>query len=129
MTGKGMIGLKLLARVSFIRSRGVTSTAAAMLSVDRNSIKYHGPLRANKTGANLLQNPIWNKDLAFSENERDRLCVRGLVPAGLQTIDDQAAKSLREIEAEADDIHKHLYLRDLQDRNETLFHRILIDNV
>ena len=88
------------------------------------------PLNAKKTrGVDVLNDPLWNKGTGFTPAERDRLGLRGLLPNVVRTIDEQRGyfmDKLREIE---DPMEKNLLLRSLHDRNETLFHRVLVDHV
>lgn len=99
------------------------------LAVDSKNIHFHGPLQSNRRGIDVIHDPIWNKDLAFENHERDRLALRGLLPSAVHTMDMQLSRTLRELHAESDDIHKNLFLQDLQNRNETLYHRLLAENV
>lgn len=86
-------------------------------------------MNTRRRGVDILHDPVWNKDLAFEGHERDRLGLRGLLPVSVQSIEAQVQRVLRELDQETDDIHKNLFLSDLQNRNETLFNRVLVDNV
>lgn len=106
-------------------SRGLTRR----LSIGPENIHFHGPMNTRRRGVDILHDPVWNKDLAFEGHERDRLGLRGLLPVSIQSIEAQVQRVLRELDQESDDIHKNLFLSDLQNRNETLFNRVLVDNV
>ncbi len=81
------------------------------------------------TGIELLNNPLWNKGTAFTERERTRLGLRGLLPAHVDTLDDQEARALEHYRAKPDDLERYIYLTALHDTNETLFYRLLLDHL
>lgn len=80
-------------------------------------------------GIELLRNPLFNKGTAFTEKERDALGLRGLLPPRVHTMEEQIARVMENYKRRVDDLDRYLFLTDLQDRNETLFYRIVIDNI
>ena len=80
-------------------------------------------------GVALLRDPLLNKGTAFSEQERDCLGLRGLLPASLLTLQQQAARVMDNLRHLPDDLEKYVALNALHDRNETLFFRVLCDNI
>ena len=80
-------------------------------------------------GAELLHNPLFNRGTGFSAAERQAFGLRGLLPARVLSMQDQAARILENLRKKPTDLEKYVYLNDLVDRNETLFYRILIDNL
>jgi malate dehydrogenase (oxaloacetate-decarboxylating)(NADP+) len=82
-----------------------------------------------KRGADLLLDPHLNKGTAFSEKERDALGLRGLLPPRVSTPDQQVARVLENIRRKTSDLDKYIYLAALQDRQESLFYRVVMDNI
>lgn len=80
-------------------------------------------------GVDLLHNPALNKGTAFSQKEREALGLLGLLPAHVQTQDQQARKVLENFGRKPTDLEKYIHMLALQDRNETLFYRVVIDNM
>jgi malate dehydrogenase (oxaloacetate-decarboxylating)(NADP+) len=81
------------------------------------------------TGAALLRDPVLNKDAAFTEEERDILGLRGLLPARVQTMEEQVQRTLENFRKKAGNLEKYLFMISLQDRNKTLFYRVVIDHI
>ena len=82
-----------------------------------------------KRGQAALFDALTTKGTAFSPEERRKYGLLGLLPAVVKTLDEQAAHCWREFSTRHDDLDKHIYLRALQDRNETLFYRVLHDHI
>ena len=80
-------------------------------------------------GVQLIQDPFLNKGNAFSEEERDVLGLRGLLPPSVFSMDLQVMRVLENFRAKPTDLEKYLYLISLQDENRTLFYRVVIDNI
>ncbi len=80
-------------------------------------------------GADILQNPRLNKDTAFTERERAALGLRGLLPAHIDSQEEQVERAMENYRAKPNDLEKYIYLTAVHDRNETLFYRILIDHI
>ncbi|MBN8526619.1 MAG: NAD-dependent malic enzyme [Planctomycetes bacterium] len=81
------------------------------------------------TGTRLLQDPRFNKGTAFTTAERHALGLRGLVPPGILDIQAQQARMLATLQRQANDLERYVHLISLQDRNETLFYRLVIDHI
>jgi hypothetical protein len=85
-------------------------------------------LRPLKKERALLTDPLLNKGTAFTEAERDALGLRGLLPPRVFTIEEQEQRTLAALRRKADPIEKYIYLVNLQNRNEVLFYRMVINN-
>ncbi len=86
-------------------------------------------LQAIPTSSTLLQAPLLNKGTAFTREERDWLGLRGLLPPRISSLGNQVVRVLENFAHEPDDLARYVYLAGLQDRNETLFYRVLVDHV
>ena len=80
-------------------------------------------------GVELLQDPALNKGMAFGEGERDELGLRGLLPPRVATLEEQVKRVLNALARKNDALEKYIYLMALQDRNETLFFRVVVDHL
>ena len=81
------------------------------------------------TGQALLENPLLNKGSAFSEEERREFGLSGLVPPHVSTTEEQLARTYGSYTQKNSDIERFIYLVSLQDRNETLFYRLLQEHI
>ena len=80
-------------------------------------------------GMELLRDPLLNKGTAFTERERDALGLRGLLPPHVLSQDEQATRVLEHLRRQRDDLEKYVALAALHDRNESLFFRVVCDNI
>jgi malate dehydrogenase (oxaloacetate-decarboxylating)(NADP+) len=80
-------------------------------------------------GVKLLHDPIRNKGTAFTEEERDMLGLRGLLPPKVCSQDEQVMRVLDNLQRKSTDLERYIYLVALQDRNETLFYRVVIGHL
>jgi len=72
-------------------------------------------------GTDLLNTPLLNKGTAFTEEERTRFGLKGLLPPHVETLDEQAVRAYEAFQKKDNDLERHIYLRALQDTNEVLF--------
>lgn len=82
-----------------------------------------------KRGVDLLHDPLLNKGTAFTDAERDALGLRGLLPPRVTTQDGQVVRVLDSLRRKTTDLEKYIYLIALQERNESLFYRIVMDHL
>lgn len=87
------------------------------------------PLYIQYAGSILLETPLFNKGSAFSKEERDSFNLTGLLPSTIETIEEQTARSYEQLNSFKTNIDKHTYLRYIQDTNETLYYRLVTENL
>jgi malate dehydrogenase (oxaloacetate-decarboxylating)(NADP+) len=80
-------------------------------------------------GMTLLRDPLLNKGTAFSDKERDAFGLRGLLPAHLLSQEEQVTRIVTNLRRLPDDLEKYVALNALHDRNESLFFRVVCDNI
>jgi malate dehydrogenase (oxaloacetate-decarboxylating) len=85
--------------------------------------------RVRLRGMDLLNNPPLNKGTAFTEAERDTFGLHGLLPPVVESLDDQCIRAYQAFSLKPNDLERHIYLRQLQDTNEVLFYRLLLDHI
>src|SRR5438034_2747546 len=85
--------------------------------------------RARPSGTEVLDLPILNKGTAFNEEDRSALGLHGLLPPHVETLDEQVTRAYEAYKRKDDDLERHIYLRALQDTNEVLFYRLLLDHI
>ncbi|MGD8366776.1 MAG: oxaloacetate-decarboxylating malate dehydrogenase, partial [Desulfobacterales bacterium] len=81
------------------------------------------------TGFQLLNDPAFNKGTAFSFEERIALGLRGLVPPGINTMEEQVVRVMGNYYRKTTDLERYIFLVALQDRNQTLFYRVLSEHL
>ena len=86
-------------------------------------------LRRIPTGEELLHDPCLNKGTAFTEKERDELGLRGLLPPSIFDIEKQVLRVMDNYRRKPNELEKYIHLASLQDRNETLFYRVVLDHI
>jgi malate dehydrogenase (oxaloacetate-decarboxylating) len=85
----------------------------------------HNHLYIPHSGPSLLETPLLNKGSAFTEKERKNFNLLGLLPPRYETIEEQVSRAYKQYKGFDDPLNKHIYLRAIQDNNETLFYRLL----
>jgi malate dehydrogenase (oxaloacetate-decarboxylating) len=81
------------------------------------------------SGYELLNDPLLNKGTGFFDDERDAFDLHGLLPPRVTPLDMQVKRRLAAFRGQTTDLHKYVFLRGLQDTNETLFYALLTQNI
>ena len=108
------------------------TTQYAVQALEReciDALRSGNPAVVPTKGAELLGCPRLNKDTAFTDAERDLFELRGLLPTRVMTIEEQVAVELEKLHRKEDLLERFIGLAALQDRNETLFYRVLVENL
>lgn len=80
-------------------------------------------------GVALIHDPRWNKGTGFTQRERDELGLEGLLPPRVLTMEEQLYRVRHNFDAKVSAIEKYIFLVGLQDRNETLYYRLVVDHL
>ena len=88
-----------------------------------------GPLKVSLRGQQLLNSSLLNKDLAFTDAERHAFGLVGMLPHTQLTIEQQVEIEMQKLRDKESDLEKYIGMVSLQDRNETLFYRVLVEAI
>src|SRR6478672_7785602 len=110
-----------------MKSGGCYREVVAMSALQKARVQSTEP--SSPHGLALLRDPMLNKGTAFSEEERDTLGLRGLLPAHVLTMEEQAKRLMTNLRRLPNDLEKYVALNALHDRNEALFFRVACDNL
>ena len=94
-----------------------------------NTTVKKSPLYTAYSGSALLETPLLNKGSAFTVEERQAFNLAGLLPPRYETIEEQVSRAYMQYKSFDTAINKHIYLRAIQDNNETLFYRLLQEHL
>ena len=87
------------------------------------------PLYLPYAGSALLETPLLNKGSGFSAIERQSFNLTGLIPPMVESIQEQSERAYKQFSGFENAMDKHVYLRNIQDTNETLFYRLVDDHL
>jgi malate dehydrogenase (oxaloacetate-decarboxylating) len=104
-----------------VEAMDVKSVLSGTIGVDVLEVPFSGQL--------LLERPMLTKGTAFNAEERRELGLLGLLPPHQETLDEQVARAHGALKEKPNDLERHIYLRQLQDTNETLFYRLVVDHL
>ena len=93
------------------------------------AIQSVSALATSLTGTQLIDTSLLNKGTAFTKEERNLLLLEGLLPPHYETLDEQIVRCYEAFSGQPSDLEKHVYLRNLQDTNETLFYRLMLEHI
>ena len=86
-------------------------------------------LYIHHSGPGLIETPLLNKGSAFTQKERESFNLAGLLPPRYETIEEQVERCYQQYSSFKDNLNKHIYLRAIQDNNETLYYRLVRDHL
>ena len=95
----------------------------------RANQEFEDIVEVSITGRALLDDPVLNKGSAFPEDERREFGLLGLLPPHVSTVDEQLARTYENYGRKSNDIERYIFLLSLQDRNETLFYRLVQEHI
>jgi len=98
------------------------------LEIEEQHVNDQAPSALHR-GVKILHDPVRNKGTAYTEAERDFLKLRGLLPPRVHSPAEQELRVLGNVREKPTDLERYLYLVALQDRNETLFYRVIMNNI
>jgi len=99
------------------------------MTYDYSSTAGETAIPGGLTGRLLIDSALYNKGTAFTAEERQDLGLLGFLPPQIENIETQVARAYRAFSAKPTDIERHIYLRALQDENETLFYRLVLEHI
>lgn len=106
----------------FTQLRKGSAKMTLRIKKDANGQKY---IETTKTGYALVHDPILNKGSSFTQEELDTLSLRGIVAPNQAPLEQVVEKCFGILNAKSTPLEKHIYLRSLQDRNETLYYALV----
>ena len=97
--------------------------------MDENYKLENAQLYTKLTGKELIHSPILNKGTVFSETDREQFQLEGLLPPHVDSVEEQLNRCYQSLLAKPSDLDKYIFLRQLQDQNETLFYMLAVKHL
>src|SRR5215217_6072827 len=94
-----------------------------------NNNDYDSIIETELSGKDLMSNPVLNKGTAFNYEERIQFDLHVLLPPVIETLEQQCVRAYEAYKRKGDDLERHIFLRALQDTNETLFYALLYRHI
>ncbi len=91
---------------------------------NKSPLSTSGPIECALVGSALLNTPYLNKGSAFPPEERRRFKLTGMLPAGVQTLDQQTHRAYQQYSSRQDDLAKNTFLTSLKYQNEVLYYKV-----
>lgn len=95
-----------------------------MHCVDYPAPRQDKAYRQHLQGNALLRTPYFNKGSAFTKEERDTFKLHGLLPANVQTLDEQVKRAYAQYQSRPDDLAKNTFMTSMKEQNEVLYYRV-----
>lgn len=90
----------------------------------RLPLSTRGPLECSLKGTVLLNHPYFNKGSAFTKEERKYFKLSGLLPQGIQTLEQQASRAYEQYSGRHDDLAKNTFLTSMKEQNQVLYFKV-----
>ncbi|KAI1068416.1 hypothetical protein LB507_004447 [Fusarium sp. FIESC RH6] len=107
------------------KSQSTTTKTKSKHKYDNLPLSTSGPIKCALSGTSLLNTPYLNKGSAFPPDERRTFNLTGLLPQGVQTLDQQCKRAYEQYSSQPDDLAKNTFLTSLKDQNEILYYKLL----
>jgi malate dehydrogenase (oxaloacetate-decarboxylating) len=92
-------------------------------------VSTEGAYKTSLRGTEVLTHPFLNKGVAFTQEERDQLGLKGLLPPAVLTLDDQSRRAYEQYSTQPNDLLKYVFLYSLRERNSVLYYRLITDHL
>jgi malate dehydrogenase (oxaloacetate-decarboxylating) len=105
------------------KSQSATTETKSNSKYENLPLSTSGPINCALSGTSLLNTPYLNKGSAFPPDERRAFNLTGLLPQGVQTLEQQCKRAYEQYSSRPDDLAKNTFLTSLKDQNEVLYYK------